>query len=101
MEGAGTIQESMKAIRIGGHIAIIGIVAGAGEPFNPTALIGNSAKLQGLSVGSRDMFEAMCRFIDLHRIKPVVDKVYPWTEAKAAIAAMGAGEHFGKIVLEF
>jgi NADPH:quinone reductase-like Zn-dependent oxidoreductase len=99
--GAGTIQESMKAIRIGGHIAIIGIVAGAGEPFNPTALIGNSAKLQGLSVGSRDMFEAMCRFIDLHRITPVVDKVYPWTEAKTAIAAMGAGEHFGKIVLEF
>ena len=39
------------------------MVAGAGEPFNPAALIGNSAKLQGLSVGSRDMFEAMCRAI--------------------------------------
>ncbi|MCR5876331.1 NAD(P)-dependent alcohol dehydrogenase [Phenylobacterium sp. J426] len=99
--GGGTIQESMKAIKIGGHIAIIGIVAGAGEPFNPAALIGNSAKLQGLSVGSRDMFEAMCRFIELKQIRPVVDKVVPWTEAKAAIAAMGAGEHFGKIVLEF
>ena len=99
--GGGTIQESMKAIRIGGHIAVIGIVAGAGEPFNPAALIGNSARLQGLSVGSRDMFEAMCRFIELHGIRPVVDKVYPWTEAKSAIAAMGAGEHFGKIVLEF
>lgn len=99
--GGGTIQESMKAIRIGGHIAIIGVVAGAGEPFNPAALIGNSAKLQGLSVGSRDMFEAMCRAIALHRIQPVVDKVFPWTEAKAAFAAMAGGEHFGKIVLEF
>lgn len=99
--GGGTIQESMKAIKIGGHIAIIGIVAGAGEPFNPAALIGNSAKLQGLSVGSRDMFEAMCRAMDLQRIKPVVDKVVPWTEAKSAITSMGAGEHFGKIVLEF
>jgi len=99
--GGGTIQESMKAIKVGGHIAIIGIVAGAGEPFNPAALIGNSAKLQGLSVGSRDMFEAMCRAIELHQIRPVVDKVYPWTEAKAAIGAMAAGEHFGKIVLEF
>jgi len=99
--GGGTIQESMKAIRIGGHIAVIGIVAGAGEPFNPASLIGNSAKLQGLSVGSRDMFEAMCRAIELHRIGPVVDKVFPFTEARAAFAAMAAGEHFGKIVLEF
>ena len=99
--GGGTIQESMKAIRIGGHIAIIGVVAGAGEAFNPASLIGNSAKLQGLSVGSRDMFEAMCRAIELHRISPVVDKVFPFTEAKAAFAAMAGGEHFGKIVLEF
>jgi NADPH:quinone reductase-like Zn-dependent oxidoreductase len=100
--GAGTIQESMKAVRIGGHIAIIGIVAGAaGEPFNPAALIGNSAKLQGLSVGSRDMFEAMCRAIELHRIQPVVDKVFAWTEARAAFEAMRDGEHFGKIVLQF
>ena len=99
--GGGTIQESMRAIRIGGHIAIIGVVAGAGEAFNPASLIGNSAKLQGLSVGSRDMFEAMCRAIELHGIQPVVDKVFPFTEAKAAFAAMAAGEHFGKIVLEF
>lgn len=99
--GGGTIQESMKAIRIAGHIAIIGVVAGAGEPFNPAALIGNSAKLQGLSVGSRDMFEAMCRMIDLKKIFPVVDKVFPFTEARAAFSAMAAGEHFGKIVLEF
>ena len=99
--GGGTNQESMKAIRIGGHIAIIGVVAGAGDPFNPAALIGNSAKLQGLSVGSRDMFEAMCRAIDLHKIGPVVDKVFPWTDAKAAFSAMAGGEHFGKIVLQF
>ena len=99
--GGGTIQESMKAVRIGGHIAVIGVVAGAGEPFNPASLIGNSAKLQGLSVGSRDMFEAMCRMIDLKKIFPVVDKVFPFTEARSAFAAMAAGEHFGKIVLEF
>ena len=99
--GGGTIHESMKAIKVGGHIAVIGVVAGAGEPFNPATLIGNSARLQGLSVGSRDMFEAMCRAIELHRIEPVVDKVFPFTEAPAAFAAMAGGEHFGKIVLEF
>jgi NADPH:quinone reductase-like Zn-dependent oxidoreductase len=99
--GGGTIEQSMKAIRIGGHVAIVGVVAGLGGPFNTASLIGNSAKLQGLSVGSRDMFEAMCRFIDLHRIAPVVDKVFPWTEVKAAFGAMQGGEHFGKIVLQF
>ena len=99
--GGGTIEQSLKAIRIGGHIAIVGVVAGFGGGFNPAALIGNSAKLQGLSVGSRDMFEAMCRFMALKQIGPVVDKVFPWTEARAAFAAMQGGEHFGKIVLEF
>jgi NADPH:quinone reductase-like Zn-dependent oxidoreductase len=99
--GGGTIEQSMRAIRVGGHVAIVGVVAGMGGGFNTASLIGNSAKLQGLSVGSRDMFEAMCRFIELERIGPVVDKVFPWTEVGAAFAAMQGGEHFGKIVLEF
>jgi NADPH:quinone reductase-like Zn-dependent oxidoreductase len=99
--GGGTIEQSMRAIRIGGHVAIVGVVAGMGGGFNTAALIGNSATLQGLTVGSRDMFEAMCRAMALHGISPVVDKVFPWTEAKAAFGAMQGGEHFGKIVLEF
>ena len=99
--GGGTIEQSMRAVRIGGHIAIIGVVAGAGNPFNPAALIGNSAKLQGVSVGSREMFEAMCQAIEQHRIEPVVDKVFPWTEARAAFETMQRGDHFGKIVLRF
>ena len=99
--GGGTIEQSLQAVKIGGHIAIIGVVAGMGSGMNPVALIGNSAKMQGLSVGSREMFEAMCRALELHQIHPVVDKVYPWTEARAAFAAMQGGEHFGKIVLTF
>ncbi len=99
--GGGTIEQSLRAIRIGGHIAVVGVVAGMGGSVHPAALIGNSARLQGLSVGSRDMFEAMCRFMTLHRIQPVVDRLYPWTEARAALEAMQGGEHFGKIVLEF
>jgi NADPH:quinone reductase-like Zn-dependent oxidoreductase len=99
--GPGTIQESVKAVKIGGHVAVVGLLATGGEPFNPISLIGNSARLQGLSVGSRDMFESMCRAIELHKIHPVVDKVFPFTEVRAAFAAMAGGEHFGKIVLEF
>jgi len=99
--GGGTIEQSMRAIKVGGHIAIVGVVAGMSGNFNPAALIGNAARLQGLSVGSREMFEAMCRAIELHRIQPVVDKAFPWTEVAAAFTAMQAGQHFGKIVLQF
>ena len=99
--GGGTLAQSLRAIALMGHIAIIGVLGGGAEPLTIGAMIGSGAKLQGVSVGSRAMFEAMCRAIEAHRIAPVVDKVYPFTEAKAAFEAMRAGEHFGKIVLTF
>jgi len=99
--GAGTMTESLRAIAPGGHIAVVGMVAAGGEGMNPTALISTSVRMQGLMVGSRDMFEAMCRALDQTRIRPVVDKVFPWTEARAAFEAMRDGAHFGKIVLKF
>ena len=99
--GAGTLTESLKSIRIGGHIAIIGVLSGFSQTLQFGAMIGTSARLVGVSVGSREMFEAMCRALELRRIGPVVDRIYPWTEAGAAFAAMQAGEHFGKIVLDF
>src|SRR5690606_26181695 len=100
--GQGTIQQSMRAVRLNGHLAIIGVLGrGEAEPSDPAALVGGSARLQGVSVGARAMFEAMCRAIDLHKIRPVVDKSFPFTEAQAALRAMEAGEHFGKIVLTF
>lgn len=98
--GGGTIQQSMRAVRIGGHVALIGVLAGAGEGFNPAMLISNSATLQGVFVGSRTMFEDMCKAIAAHGIRPVVDKVFPWEETRAALEAMRDGAHFGKIVLK-
>ncbi|RAK51233.1 zinc-dependent alcohol dehydrogenase family protein [Phenylobacterium deserti] len=99
--GPGTIEQSLQAVRVAGHIAVIGGVAAGGGGIVPGSLIGNSARVQGVYVGSREMFEAMCRAIELHRIEPVVDKVFHWTEAQQAFAAMRDGQHFGKIVLEF
>ena len=102
--GAGTLIESLKCVKMGGHIAVIGVVSDPTSPgatLSPGWMIGTSARLQGVSVGSREMFEAMCRAIELHRLRPVVDKVMPWTQAAQAIDEMRAGDHFGKIVLEF
>jgi NADPH:quinone reductase-like Zn-dependent oxidoreductase len=99
--GAQTLGESLRAVTLMGHIAIIGVLGGAGEPLNIGMMIGTGARLHGVQVGSREMFEAMCRAINLHKMHPVVDKVFPFTEAVAAFEAMRAGEHFGKIVLQF
>jgi len=99
--GGATVSEGLRAIALMGHIAIIGVLGGVTEPLPFGAMIGTSARLQGVSVGSRAMFEAMCRAIAAHHITPVVDKIYPFTQAVAAFDAMRAGEHFGKIVLTF
>lgn len=99
--GGAMLSEGLRSIALGGHIAIIGVLGGAAEPLPFPSMIGTGAKLQGVMVGSRAMFESMCQAIETSRIAPVVDKVFPVAEAKGAFEAMGAGEHFGKIVLEF
>lgn len=99
--GGATLAEGLRCISLMGQIAIIGVLGGATEPLPFGSMIATGAKLQGVSVGSREMFEAMCRAIEAHHIAPVVDKVFPFTEAVAAFEAMRAGEHFGKIVLTF
>jgi NADPH:quinone reductase-like Zn-dependent oxidoreductase len=99
--GSNTMLESMKAVRLQGHIAIVGIVSGFGEQLGalPGMLIGNSARVQGLSVGSRENFEDMNRALIQHKSRPIVETVYPWTKAQEAFADMQAGKHFGKIAL--
>ncbi|WP_398467837.1 NAD(P)-dependent alcohol dehydrogenase [Tardiphaga sp.] len=102
--GAGTLIESLKSVRMAGHIAVIGILTDASAPpakLSASVMIATAAKVQGLSVGSREMFEAMCRALTLHRIRPVVDRVLPWTDARLAVEEMARGSHFGKIVLTF
>ncbi len=96
--GAGTLPRSLKAIRTGGHIALIGILSGVGE-VNPMPILMKNIRVQGIYVGSRDMFEAMNRAIVQARMKPVVDRVFPFSEAKQALQHMESGAHFGKICL--
>lgn len=102
--GAGTLRESLKSVRMGGHIAVVGVLSNASAPpatLSSGVMIATSARLQGVSVGSTEMFEAMCQAMALHQIRPVIDRVMPWTEAGRAIDEMSLGNHFGKIVLQF
>jgi len=96
--GARTLEQSLRTVRIGGYVSVIGVLTGAGE-INPTLILGRRASVQGMSVGSVEMFEAMNRAIAQAQLKPVIDKVYPFEEAADAFRYMESAKHFGKIVI--
>lgn len=99
MGAQGTLTESLRALRMNGRISVVGML-GAGSQLDPAALLASVATVKAVLVGSRDMFEAMCRAIDHHRIRPIIGEVMPWTDARRALACLQAGSSFGKIVLE-
>ena len=98
--GAGTLPKSLNAVRMGGSIAVIGALAG-GSGLDPVRVLMKCVRLQGIFVGSREMFENMNRAIALNALKPVIDRIFPFEEAREALAYMESGSHFGKIVLKF
>ena len=88
----------VKSVRRGGHIALIGVLAGEGE-FDPRLMMLKAARLQGIYVGSREMFEEMNRAISLAGMRPVIDRVFEFGELPEALQYLESGAHFGKIVL--
>jgi NADPH:quinone reductase-like Zn-dependent oxidoreductase len=97
--GAGTIGQSLKAVRLGGRISLIGILAGGGA-FQLTPILMKNVRVQGIFVGSRAMFEAMNRAIALHKLRPVVDRVFGFDEVPEALKYMESGRYFGKICIK-
>src|SRR5262245_6322316 len=93
------LPASFGAIRVGGKISMIGGLSGPATELNPGLIFARRANVQGISVGSMQMFEAMSRAIAASGIKPVLDKVFPFDEAQAAYRHMASGAHFGKIVI--
>ena len=99
--GAGTLAKSLRAVRIGGHISLIGVLTGTTAEVNPLPILSKSVRVQGVYVGSRQMFEEMNRAIELHQLQPIVDRVFPFDSAREALQYMESGAHFGKICLRF
>ena len=96
--GAGTLGQSLRAVRMGGRVYLIGVLAGAGD-VNPLPVLMKNVRVQGIFVGSREMFEAMNRAIAVHRLRPVVDHVFPFAEIRPALRHLESGAHFGKVCL--
>ncbi|HCY02470.1 MAG TPA: NAD(P)-dependent alcohol dehydrogenase [Erythrobacter sp.] len=97
--GAGTLDQSMLATRVGGHVALIGVLAGFAGPVQTALLFSKNLKVQGLTVGSRAMQQDMIAAIEANGIKPVLDKDFPLSEIAAAFAHQASQQHFGKITL--
>jgi NADPH:quinone reductase-like Zn-dependent oxidoreductase len=97
--GAGTLEKSLRSAGVGARISLIGVLGGAGD-VNHTQILMKSIDLQGIYVGNREMFEAMNSAIALHKLKPIIDRSFPFDEAKAAYEYLKSGSHFGKIVIE-
>jgi NADPH:quinone reductase-like Zn-dependent oxidoreductase len=97
--GAGTLGRSLKAVRMGGRVSMIGVLTGGSSEVTVLPMLMKSVCVQGIYVGSREMFEAMNRAIALHQLHPVVDRVFPFEQAKEAMRYMESGAHFGKVVI--
>ena len=97
--GSGTMERSLNAVRVGGHVHLIGVLSEPGKGVNVLPILRKSIHLNGVYVGSRAMFTKMNAAIEVNRLKPVIDDQFPLTQARAAFEHLQSGSHFGKVVL--
>ena len=98
--GAGTLPQSIQAVRVGGHISLIGVLAGFAGDVPTAALFGKNAALKGITVGSRAQQLDMISAIEANGIEPVIDSTFPLEQIADAFRHQESQKHFGKICLE-
>lgn len=99
--GAGTLEKSIAAIRPSGTISVIGVLSGIAGEINLGRVVTQNVRLQGVTVGGRDMFERMVRAMAAHETRPVIDDARFELEALGdALLTLPKGQHFGKVVCE-
>ena len=97
--GSETLSRSLRAVRVSGKVQIIGVINGTKGEVDVTAILGKHVTVQGINVGARDSFEAMNRAITQNQLHPVIDRVFPFDQAREAVAYLEGGSHFGKVVI--
>lgn len=99
--GTSTLEQSLRAVRAGGTLSLIGVLGGAKLDAPLGLVVTRAVRLQGVTVGSRDDFMAMCSAMARSQMRPVVDSVYPFEALKDALAHLQSGKHFGKVCVGF
>lgn len=97
--GRDTISQSLRAVRMGGTISLVGVLSGGTMDVKLGPIVTRYVRLQGITVGNRDSFEAMARAVAQHGIRPVVDRVFPFEALREALDYLASGAHFGKVCL--
>jgi NADPH:quinone reductase-like Zn-dependent oxidoreductase len=97
--GVGTLMKSFQSLAFEGKVALIGVLTREGDT-NPHMLMMKGAALQGIFVGNGRMFMDMLRAIEVNGIKPAIDRVFDFAEAREAYDYLAAGKHFGKVVIK-
>jgi len=98
--GPSTLEQSMIAVRVAGHISIIGILSGVSGEMNFVPALIKQVRLQGVLVGSRSQQQAMIRAINANGMRPVIDRHFPLSEIVEAFKYQETNQHFGKICLD-
>lgn len=96
--GAGTLNQSLEAVRTTGTVSMIGVLSGGSSEVSTVNILHHHIRVQGIFVGSRRMFEQMNRAISANDINSVIDRTFEFREAKQAFKMMESAAHFGKIV---
>lgn len=99
--GPGTVAQSIRAARVGGHISLIGTLTGYAGQIPTAALMIKQIRLQGLIVGSRKQQQQMIRALAVTSVRPVIDRTFALEELAEAFRFQGTGNHFGKICVEY
>jgi NADPH:quinone reductase-like Zn-dependent oxidoreductase len=99
--GAGTFEQSLRACRLGGHISLIGVLAGFSGEVSIAQMFSQNIAIDGITVGSKQEQEDMIRSIEANQIRPVISDSFPLEGIADAFSHQAAQKHFGKIVLEF
>ncbi len=97
--GPGTLDQSMLACRVGGHVALIGVLTGVAGPVQTALLFSKNLRVQGLTVGSRAMQLDMIEGIEANGIKPVISDTFALADLADAFRHQAANKHFGKIAV--
>lgn len=99
--GQGTLPQSLRAVRAGGTISLIGVLAGGSMDARLGLVVTRHVRLQGITVGSGDDFRAMARAIGESGLKPPIDSEFTFENLHAALDHLASGRHFGKIVIRY
>ena len=97
--GAGTLDRSIASVRVGGTVCLIGVLTGVAGPVNTAAILRRHVRVQGIYVGSREMFEEMNRAVAQHRLRPCLARSFAFEEARAAYDYLSSAAHTGKVTI--